>query len=162
MLPSRVCICVRQNADGVTHPPSGDTASTDQFVDNPCWFGTGEFLVKALIAERQAVVVDADLIQQGRVHIADMHRILDDIVTEVVRPAEFETAFDPGPSHPHREAAAVVIPTVIVGCQRTLRINGPAEFTAPHNQRVFEHAALFKVRNQSGDGLVDRFALASE
>ena len=65
--------------------------------------------------------------------------------------------FHPAAGHPHREAGRVVVASVAV-----LRPGGAAEFTTPHDQRVFEHVSLFEVGQQRRDRLVDRVAIRGQ
>ena len=56
-----------------------------------------------------------------------------------------KTGFYAAARQPHAEAAGVVIPTVVLGFQGALRVDGAAEFSAPNDEGVIQHAAAFEV-----------------
>ena len=90
-----------------------------------------EFLVEALVLEDQLVVVDAEAIKDGRVEVAHVDGVLDDVVGEFVGFTEGHAALNAGPSHPHTEITRVVVAAVISLGERALRVDGAAEFAAP-------------------------------
>ena len=47
-------------------------------------FDPGQALIQALEGEGQFFVVDAKLVEDGRMQVADSHRILDHVVAEIV------------------------------------------------------------------------------
>jgi hypothetical protein len=55
-----------------------------------------------------------------------------------------------------------MIAAVIVIGELALAINRAAEFAAPNDQRVVEHAALLEVGNQRGGRLIHAFALRGD
>lgn len=75
----------------------------------------GEFLVEAEEGEGEAVVVDAELVEDGGVEVADGDFVFDDIVGVVVGFAVGHAAFDAAASHPGGEAFGVVVAAVLVG-----------------------------------------------
>lgn len=64
------------------------------------------------------------------------------------------TVRGPGPDaasgHPHRETLRIVVATI-----GSLRNRCAPEFTAPHDQRIVQHSALFQIREQGCDGSID-------
>jgi hypothetical protein len=68
-------------------------------------------------------------------------------------------AFDAAAGHPHREAARVVVAAVVLGVRPPGLVARAAEFAAPDDEGVVEHAALLQVLDQAGAGLVDVAAL---
>ena len=48
------------------------------------WFDTGQTLVKTLKRKAQPLMIDPQLVQYGRVQVADGHRILNNVLAEVV------------------------------------------------------------------------------
>ena len=98
--------------------------------------------------------------QHGRVEVADVHRVANDVVTEVVGLAVARTAFDAAARHPGGETARVMIAAVVLLRQTALRINRASEFAAPNDQRFVEHAPLLEIFQQCVTRPVDVFALA--
>lgn len=90
-------------------------------------------------------MIKTELMQHGRVQIANVHRVFGDIVGEIVRLAVGDTGFYAAARQPHAEAAGVVISTVVLGFQGALRVDGAAEFSAPNDEGVIQHAAAFEV-----------------
>src|SRR5438552_4285524 len=108
------------------------------------------------------IVVDTEAIQEGRMQIMDVHRFSHNVVAIAVSIAKGETPFDPAAGEPHREAAWMMVPPVVVLRELSLTVNRPAEFAAPHDQRVLQQPALFQVLNQSSGSLVGTFALKGQ
>ena len=71
-------------------------------------------------------------------------------------------ALDAGSRHPHREASRMVISAVVGRRQPPLRIHGPAEFSAPDEQRVVQHASLLQILHEAITGLIDVLALTRQ
>ena len=126
------------------------------------WFDACQSLIEPLVLERQPIVIDAELIQDCGVHVANVNRVFKNVVRPVVGLPKFEAAFDTGSGHPHRECSTVMIASVVVGGELTLRINRTAKFAAPHDQRVIKHASQFQIANQTRDRMVDRVALPTQ
>src|SRR5687767_1568663 len=63
----------------------------------------GEAEVAALESERELLVIDAEAMQERGVKIVNVDRVLDNVVTEVVRLAERNAAFDTAARHPDAE-----------------------------------------------------------
>lgn len=97
--------------------------------------------------------------QDGGVEVADMKRVFDDVVREVVGFSVDGAAFGAAAGHPHGEATRVVVATVVFPGETALGVDGAAKFTAPDDESVFEHAPLFEVFDQGMARLIDVFAL---
>ena len=113
-----------------------------QYIADDVPVDVGEAEVAALEAVGQFLVVDAEQMEHGRVEIVDRDDVLDGVITEIIRRAVADAAFDPAAGHPHGKAFDVVI----AAKKRTvfaLRHGRAAELAAPEDQRVAEHAAIF-------------------
>ncbi len=131
----------------------------DEVFDDFGGVDTGKAAIEALETVAEAVVFEAEQVQDGGVEVADVEGVFDDVVGEVVGFAIDGAAFGTAAGHPHGEAAGVVVATVVVSGEAALGVDGAAEFAAPDDEGVFEHAALFKVFDEGVAGLVDVFAL---
>src|SRR6185369_8559102 len=114
----------------------------------------GQTLVETLIAVCEAFVINAELLQDGRLQVARMHRVPHDVVAELVGFAMHDAALDPAAGQPLREAARVMIATVIHVRQLALRIDRAAELAAPDEERVVQKAARFQILHQPVAALV--------
>ena len=132
----------------------------DQFLDDFGGEDAGELLVEALELVRQALMVVAHEVHDRGVEVRDVQRVLDDVVAEVVGLAVDTAALGAAASHPHREAARVVVATVVGHAESALAVDRTAEFSAPDDERVVEHAALLEVLDERVAGAVDVLALA--
>jgi hypothetical protein len=134
----------RRARDGAALPGSGE-----QFVD---YFAgdVGEAEIAALEAVSQFGVIEAKQFEQGGVEIMDMDLIGGGVEPEFVRFAQGDARFDTATGHPHGEAIGMMIAAII----SALDHGSAAEFAAPHNQRIVEHAALLEVLDQGCAGLV--------
>ena len=74
----------------------------------------GEPLVEALVAVGEPLVVEAEQLQRGRVEVADVNRVLDDVVGKVVGLAVDLAGSGPAAGHPHREAAGMMVAAVVL------------------------------------------------
>src|SRR5271170_3747109 len=97
----------------------------------------------ALELKGQLFMVHAEAMQDGRLQIVDMHRILRDVVTIVVGLAEDYARLDAAARHPHGEAAGMMVAAIIASREPALTIDGAAELAAPDDKRVVKHASCF-------------------
>ena len=102
---------------------------------------------------------EAEEVKDGGVEVADVEGVFDNVVGEVVGFAVDGSTFGTASGHPHGEAAGVVVAAVIGLGEAALGVDGSAEFAAPNDEGVFEHAALLEVFDEGVAGLVDVFAL---
>src|SRR5258706_8252291 len=65
------------------------------------------------------------------------------VVTIIIRPAIRYPRFYSAAGHPNTETARVMVAPIVVFAQGTLRIASAPKFSAPDNQRIVQHAALF-------------------
>src|SRR6266852_4753518 len=68
---------------------------------------------------------------------------------ELVGGSDVLPAFDTATRHPCGEA-----PRIVVATQASFVERRATELTAPHDERVLEHAACFEIGQQAGDRLV--------
>src|SRR6476469_7048277 len=120
----------------------GARRSRQDFFYDACWEHAGELLIETLALERKALVIEAQLVQHGRVEIADVDRIFGDVVREVVGLTEHCAAFEAAAGHPHREATRVMIAAVVLCREAALRVDGAAKLAAPNDECFVKHAAL--------------------
>ena len=69
----------------------------------------GQAVVAALEAERQPGVIDAQLVQDRRLQVVNVNRILDHVVTDLVGLAVNEAGLDAAAGEPHRVGVDVVV-----------------------------------------------------
>ena len=113
----------------------------------------GQAEVAAGVAEGQLFVIHAQQVQQGGVEVVDVHAVLRRLEAEVVGLAVAHAAARAAAGQEHAETVRVVVATVAVLAHRRA-----PELAAPHDQRVFEQAALLQVAEQGGDGAVNVLA----
>src|SRR5262249_17979933 len=118
--------------------------------------------IASLEAVRQARVLDAEAVEDGRVQVVDVHRVARDVVAVIVGLAELEAGANAAAGHPEREAAAVMIAAVVGRSECALAVDRAAGLAAPDDDRIVEQAALLEVADESGGGLVDVAALAAD
>ena len=87
-----------------------------------------------LVAE--ALMVDAALVEDRGVDVVQVRGVGGDVVAEVIALAVGGAAFDAAAGHPHAEVSRMVIATVIRLRQTALRIDCPAKFTSPDDERA--------------------------
>ena len=136
--------------------------SPQDLFDHVRLLNTGELLIEALKGKGEAFVVNPKLMQHGGLEIANVDRILDDVVAEVVGFTVADTALDAAACHPRCKAARVVISPVIVPVLDPLSERGAAEFSSEYDQRIMEQSSLFEILQETGDWLVHIFRLSSQ
>ena len=105
-------------------------------------------------------MVDAKLVQDGRLDVVHMNWIFDRSESKLIRFSDRLTGADPSTRHPHGKGLRVMVTTELSseGCTG-FDHGGSPEFSAPDNQGVFQHASLFQILDQSCTCLVCLFAL---
>src|SRR5665213_1781551 len=99
-------------------------------------------------------MIYAHQIQQGGLEVMHVHRILYNVITEIIGFSIGDPSFHAGAGHPHGETARMVIASIIICSELSLGIYGTAEFAAPDHQCVFQHAPSFQILYQCGGGLI--------
>ncbi len=115
----------------------------------------GEAEVAALGAEGEALVVEAEAVEEGGLDIVDVDGVLDDIVAEFVGGAVDGAGLNAAAGHPHGEGFGVVV--AAAGAAEggvAFDHGGAAEFAAPDDEGFVEEAALFEVGDEGGAGAV--------
>src|SRR5262245_26198369 len=87
--------------------------SGQQILDHLCRLAAGEALVEALMLYAETLVVEAEQVQNRRVEVANVDRVFDDVVAEVVGLAVDGTGASTAAGHPHGETPRVVVAAVV-------------------------------------------------
>src|SRR5262249_15733761 len=95
--------------------------------------------IAALELDREALMVDAQKVQQGGVQVVDVDGILDGVIAEFVGAAVGDAALDAAAGQDHGEGTHVVV-AAQVQALAALRHGRAAELAAPDDQRVVQHA----------------------
>ncbi len=112
-------------------------------------------LVAAEVGVGQPVLVEAELVEDRRVDVAEVVGALDGPEADGVGGADDLAPLDPAAGHPHREAEVVVVaPLARFGLGRA------AELAAPDDERAVEQPPALQVLEQGGDGPVGLGGLA--
>ena len=117
--------------------------------------------ISALVAEHEPFVVDPQALQDGRIEIVNVNRVLQHVVAEIVGLTVNDTGLDSTTRHPLGVTPWMVVASVVALGQSTLAINCSAEFTTPNHQRVVEHPPLLEIIDQGRTRLIDDPALAA-
>src|SRR5207253_1390871 len=101
------------------------------------------------VAEGQALVVEAEEVQDGGLQVMDVDRVIDDVEAEVVGGTVGESALDAAAGQPHGEGLRVVVAAeATVEGRVRLDHRRPAELAAPDDQRFVEQPPLFQVQDE--------------
>jgi hypothetical protein len=123
------------------------------------WIHASEPLVEALEFVAEAFVFEAEGVENGGVEVTDVNGVLDDVIGHLVGLSVHLAALDSTTGHPDGEATWVVVAAVVGLREAALAIDGAAEFPAPDDEGVFQHAALFQVLDEAIATLIDILAL---
>ena len=110
----------------------------------------GEAEVAAAPAEGEALVVDAELVEDGGPEVVDGGDVGEGAVAEFVGGTVGDAAFDAGAGEPEAEAVGVVVAAV-----GALGEGGATEFAGEDDEGFFEEAAVVEIGEEGGDGLID-------
>ena len=122
-------------------------------------FDTRQSLVESLEAIRKSLVVDAQLVQDRGIHVANVDRVFQDVVRVVIRYSILDSWLDATARKPRGETPSMMVATVTSFRKRTLRVNRATEFATADDQRVVQQATLLEILHESGRRLVDVLAL---
>jgi len=103
----------------------------------------GEPKVAALAAESEAFVVDAKLVQDGRMKVMNMDLVLDGVIAKFIGSTIGQSRFHATTSHPHRKAMRMVIAPP--GTTHHLSDRSSTELATPDDKSVVEKSALLEV-----------------
>ena len=98
------------------------------------WFDSGNFLVQPAIGKDEAIVIDAKLVEDGRIQIPDMDWITGYVPAVFVGFSICDTSLDPTSGHPDREGSPVVVSSRSRAVQSSLLVDGPTKLSAPDYQ----------------------------
>src|SRR6266511_3748689 len=133
-----------------THPlplPGGELVRSNDLFDHSA-FDEREPLIPAQMWIGQLTLVEAELVEDGRVEVAEVDGSLDGAQANGVGGAQHLAAFDSSARQPHAEAEIVVV-AALAG----FRLGRTAKFTAPQHQRAVEQSASLQILQEPRDGL---------
>ena len=107
----------------------------------------GQSKMPALIFVCQSLVIHTEQMQESRLKIMNVNRVLHYVVTVWIRLAKGESWLNTSAGHPDRKAAGVVVAPEIIGCQFALTVVGPPKLAAPNDKRIIQHSATLEVAN---------------
>jgi len=112
--------------------------------------------VAARVAISESFVIETQTVQHGGVQVMHADGILGGSEAQFVGGSVCLATANPASCQPDRKAPVIVVSTGLwfsVGGKFDGR--GAAEFAAPEDEGVVEHAALLEIGNECGDGLID-------
>lgn len=118
-------------------------------------------MVEAHEGVGESVVVDAQLVKDGGIEVADRNLVFDDVVGVIIGFSVSDTAFDSASGHPGGKALWVVVAAILVAFQFTLSVSGATKFSGEDNQRFVEHSTLLEVLDKTRASLVDIVGLTT-
>ena len=116
----------------------------------------GEAEVAAGVGVGEFFVIEAEEVEDGGVEVVDGGDIDGGAAAEFVGLAIADAAFDTGAHHPGGEGVGVVI----ASAGAFLMGGHAAEFGAPDDEDIVQHAALFEIGEEGGGGLIEDGTMA--
>ena len=111
--------------------PLENSGSRQEFVEDVA-VHISQAIVASLEAIGKAAVVHAELVQESRVQVVDVHGITDNIEAEVVSLPVDCAGANTAAGEPHGKAASVMITSVIGSSRVALTVGCATEFTTPN------------------------------
>ena len=109
------------------------------FADHTRLFNSGKFLIEALEGEPEAVMVDPKLMQYGSLEIANVDRVLSNIVAKFVSLTVARATPDAAPCHPGSKTAWVMVATVVMTIRHLSLGEGcAAKLAGKHHERIVQ------------------------
>ena len=104
----------------------------------------------------ECFVIEAEQMQNGRVEVVNMYLVLHCLKPELVRGSINGPALDPSSCHPHGETVGIMIAPLGFGsgCLK-FDCGSASELASPDHERVFEHATLPQILEESGNRLIN-------
>src|SRR5260370_25383260 len=111
--------------------PRGGLLCQQRFYNRAAHICEPEFAPLKFIG--QAHVIDTQTVQQGRLKIMDVNRILRDVVTVIVGFTIRQSRPHAATCHPHGETSAMMIAAVLRGREAALTVHRASELTTPND-----------------------------
>ena len=115
----------------------------------------GESSIDAVVTVREARVVKAEQVQNGRVQVVNGRHVFNGFESELIGLPVAHAAPNSSAAQPGCEALRIVVSPL---CS-FLKHRHAAEFCTPHDQCVFQQASLFHVIEQGSGWLVKDFCV---
>ena len=112
----------------------------------------GQPMISPPVTEGEKLVVDSQLVQDGRVNVVDVERIRGHGISELVRFTIGDAPLETAASQTDRVATHVVVTPA--GFGDLWRMWSATHFARPEDDRLFQQASLFKIDNERSDGLI--------
>lgn len=110
----------------------------------------GQAIVATLYPKRESSVVESQQMQQRRIQVVHMHRVLCHVETEFVGRSIGNARFDTSTREPQTETAVVMVSAVIA----PLHHRCPSELSTPNDQRILQQPSLLQIFDQCGTRLI--------
>ena len=101
----------------------------------------GESVVAALEAEGHLLVIQPHQMQDRRVQIVDVYRVLDDLMSEFIGFSVGHTRLEPGTGHPHGKCVSLMISSgdrLLSAQANPLSDRRPAELGGTNHKRLIQ------------------------
>jgi len=121
----------------------------------------GKAEMPALELEGQLLVIDAQQVQDGGLKVMNVDFVVHGVEADIVGGSMGDARLDSASSHPGSKGVGVMVTAPAFAVLHvTLKEGGAAEFTAPDDKGLIEHAALFEITDETGTGLVGVLTLS--
>ena len=96
----------------------------------------GKSIITPLELESQPFVIDAELVEKGRVQIVNVDSILGDVISDVIGRTVARPGLETAAGHPRGEAVGVMVTASSISTE-SLGIDRAPELTAPDDDGIF-------------------------
>ena len=135
-------------------PLTVTVSSRQQFADNMAMH-IGQPELAARVEMGQPLVVDAELMQDRRLQVMHVDRLIDDMEPKVIGRSIAEAPLHPAAGQPHRVRLRMMIATeASAECGIVLDHRRASELATPDDERLVEQAASLEVRHQRSRCLI--------
>ena len=121
--------------------------------------GPNESIVESLKGKRESMRVKTNLMQDRRLEITNIDRVLRNVISDFIGLAIGQTRLDTAARHPHGIGVGMMISTneslSQIRAHIVLHHGCSTKFTAPDNQSGVQQSTALKIDQQSADGSIN-------
>ena len=100
--------------------------------------------------KREPLVIDSEAVQNCRIQVVNVHRVVHNIVAIVISLAERDATFYTAARKQYAETSRMVVTAIVVMGKLALAVNCAPEFTCPDDKRIVQQSTLFQIGDQGG------------
>src|SRR5215471_16065402 len=138
-------------------PEFGWKHSCENLSHHSCGLYAGELLLQSLKSEVQLMMIESEQIKHGCVKVANLNWIFDDFISHIVGLSMRDSGPYSSAGQPYCEGARIVVAAHVLHLLPAAIFShwSAAEFSTPHDQRIFQQTTRPQIGQQCSSGLIN-------